>query len=225
MTTAFIAHAECAKHDMGAHHPECPARLGAIDDQLIASGVGQFLARYEAPVATDVEITRVHPVEYLQAIRAKSPVSGTVHLDPDTAMNPHSLSAALHAAGAGVLATDLVMKGEVENAFCSVRPPGHHATRSRSMGFCIFNNVAIAARHAIHAHGIERVVLRDVVNAFDAVHIPRRYRVKGGDAPWVPLLAEPRTQCFQHLVRAPQRRGGGYRHHGPIWYSGNRLGC
>ena len=166
MTTAFIAHAECAKHDMGAHHPECPARLAAIDDQLIASGVGQFLARYEAPVATDVEITRVHPVEYLQAIRAKSPVSGTVHLDPDTAMNPHSLSAALHAAGAGVLATDLVMKGEVENAFCSVRPPGHHATRSRSMGFCIFNNVAIAARHAIHVHGIERVAIID----FDVHH-------------------------------------------------------
>ncbi len=166
MTTAFIAHAECFKHDMGAHHPECPARLTAIDDQLIASGIGQYLARFEAPTATDAEIARVHPVEYLQAIREAAPASGTVHLDPDTAMNRHSLAAALRAAGAGVLATDLVMKGEVENAFCSVRPPGHHATRSRPMGFCIFNNVAIAARHAIRAHGIERLAIID----FDVHH-------------------------------------------------------
>ena len=166
MTTAFITHADCLKHDMGAHHPECPQRLGAIEDQLIASGVGQFLSRYEAPLATDAEIARVHPLEYVRAIRAAAPASGTVHLDPDTAMNPHSLSAALRAAGAGVLATDLVMKGEVENAFCSVRPPGHHAMRARSMGFCIFNNIAIAARHAIHAHGIERVAIID----FDVHH-------------------------------------------------------
>lgn len=166
MTTAFIAHAECTRHDMGAHHPECPARLAAIDDQLIASGIGQYLAHYEAPAATDEQIARVHPVEYVRAIREASPASGTIHLDPDTAMNPHSLAAALHAAGAGVLATDLVMRGEVENAFCSVRPPGHHATRTRPMGFCIFNNVAVAARHAIHVHGIERVAIID----FDVHH-------------------------------------------------------
>lgn len=166
MTTAFIAHNACTLHDMGAHHPECPARLAAIDDQLIASGIGQHLARFEAPAATDAQIMRVHPREYVQAIRETAPACGTVHLDPDTAMNPHSLAAALHAAGAGVLATDLVMQGEVENAFCSVRPPGHHATRDRSMGFCIFNNVAVAARHAIHAHGIERVAIID----FDVHH-------------------------------------------------------
>ena len=166
MTTAFITHGECAKHDMGAHHPECPARLAAIEDQAISSGIAQYLARYEAPLATDDQIARVHPAEYVRAIRDASPRSGTVHLDPDTAMNPHSLNAALHAAGAGVLATDLVMKGEVENAFCSVRPPGHHATRTRPMGFCIFNNIAIAARHAIHAHGIERVAIID----FDVHH-------------------------------------------------------
>jgi len=166
MTTAFITHGECAKHDMGAHHPECPARLSAIEDQAISSGIAQYLARYEAPLATDAQIARAHPAEYVRAIREASPKSGTVHLDPDTAMNPHSLNAALHAAGAGVLATDLVMKGEVENAFCSVRPPGHHATRTRPMGFCIFNNVAIAARHAIHAHGVERVAIVD----FDVHH-------------------------------------------------------
>ena len=166
MTTAFITHADCAKHDMGAHHPECPARLAAIEDQMIASGIGQVLSRYDAPLASDAQIERVHPAEYVSAIREAAPKSGTVHLDPDTAMNPHSLNAALHAAGAGILATDLVMKGEVENAFCSVRPPGHHATRAKPMGFCIFNNIAIAARHAIDAHGVKRVAIID----FDVHH-------------------------------------------------------
>ena len=166
MTTAFITHADCAKHDMGAHHPECPARLAAIEDQMIASGIGQVLSRYDAPLASDAQIERVHPAEYVSAIREAAPKSGTVHLDPDTAMNPHSLNAALHAAGAGILATDLVMKGEVENAFCSVRPPGHHATRAKPMGFCIFNNIAIAARHAIDAHAVKRVAIID----FDVHH-------------------------------------------------------
>ena len=133
---------------------------------MIASGIGQVLSRYDAPLASDAQIERVHPAEYVSAIREAAPLSGTVHLDPDTAMNPHSLNAALHAAGAGILATDLVMKGEVENAFCSVRPPGHHATRAKPMGFCIFNNIAIAARHAIDAHGVKRVAIID----FDVHH-------------------------------------------------------
>jgi len=151
---------------MGAGHPERAERLTAIEDQLIASGVEQFLRRYDAPLATDEQLARVHPMEYVQAIRQVAPEEGTVHLDPDTAMNPHSLDAALRAAGAAVLATDLVMRGEVENAFCSVRPPGHHACRARPMGFCIFNNVAVAARHAIHAHGVKRVAIVD----FDVHH-------------------------------------------------------
>jgi acetoin utilization deacetylase AcuC-like enzyme len=166
MATAFISHPDCLKHEMGAWHPERPERLTAIEDQLIASGVGQHLARYEAPLASDEELARVHPLEYVRAIRDAAPAEGTVHLDPDTAMNPHSLRAALRAAGAAVLATDLVMRGEADTAFCSVRPPGHHACRARPMGFCIFNNVAVAARHALHAHGLERVAIID----FDVHH-------------------------------------------------------
>jgi acetoin utilization deacetylase AcuC-like enzyme len=166
MTTAFITHAECLKHDMGAHHPERPARLTAIEDQLIASGVGQYLTRYEAPLATDEQLARVHPLDYVRAIRDAAPHSGTVHLDPDTAMNPWTLQAALRAAGAAVLAVDLVLEKKVSSAFCAVRPPGHHACRARPMGFCIFNNVAVAARHAQHAHGLERVAIID----FDVHH-------------------------------------------------------
>jgi len=166
MPCAVITHPDCLKHDMGRHHPERPERLGAIEDQLLASGVGQHLTRYEAPLATDEQLARVHPIEYVRAIREAAPQAGTVHLDPDTAMNPFTLQAALRAAGAAVLATDLVLEKKVSSAFCAVRPPGHHACRARPMGFCIFNNVAVAARHAVEAHGLERVAIVD----FDVHH-------------------------------------------------------
>lgn len=166
MATAFITHDDCLKHDMGAHHPERPARLSAIRDQLLSSGLDPLLVHHEAPLATDAQLALAHPIEFVRAIREVAPARGTVHLDPDTAMNPHTLDAALRAAGAAVLATDLVMKGEVDNAFCAVRPPGHHACRARSMGFCIFNNVAVGARHAIKAHGLSRVAIVD----FDVHH-------------------------------------------------------
>jgi acetoin utilization deacetylase AcuC-like enzyme len=166
MSAAFITHLECLKHEMGAHHPEQPARLSAIEDQLIASGVAPYVARYEAPLATDEQLARVHPIEYIRAIRELAPKQGTVHLDPDTAMNPWSLQAALRAAGAAVLAVDLTLSGKATTAFCAVRPPGHHACRARSMGFCIFNNVAVAARHALRVHGLERVAIID----FDVHH-------------------------------------------------------
>ena len=166
MHTAFISHPDCLKHDMGAGHPEQPARLAAIEDQLIASGIADYLQRYEAPLASDEQLARVHPLQYVRAIRETAPESGTVHLDPDTAMNAFTLNAALRAAGAGVFAVDLIFRNEIQNAFCGVRPPGHHALRARPMGFCIFNNVAVAARHAVHAHGLERIAIID----FDVHH-------------------------------------------------------
>ena len=166
MATAFITHGDCMKHDMGAYHPESPARLAAIDDQLIASGIAPYLAHHEAPLATVEQLARVHPNEYIEAIRRARPARGIVHLDPDTAMNSSTWDAALRAAGAAVLATDLVAGGAAESAFCSVRPPGHHATRTRAMGFCIFNNVAVGAMHALRAHALERVAIID----FDVHH-------------------------------------------------------
>ena len=151
---------------MGAGHPERPQRLTAVEEEITAEALEAHLARYAAPLATDEQLVRVHPPDYVSAIRAAAPERGTVHLDPDTAMNPYTLNAALRAAGAAALAVDLVVEKKHAAAFCNVRPPGHHACRTRPMGFCIFNNVAVAAKHAIEAHGLERVAIID----FDVHH-------------------------------------------------------
>jgi len=153
-------------HDMGSHHPECPARVAAIEDYLLATGLLLHLVDVEAPPATREQLLRVHDPDYVDAIEASVPERGLIHLDPDTAMNPHSYHAALRAAGAVIKATDMVMGGEVENAFCNVRPPGHHAGRARAMGFCFFNNIAVGAAHALEKHGLERVAIAD----FDVHH-------------------------------------------------------
>ncbi len=166
MTTAYISHPACLLHDMGRGHPECPARIKAIEDQLIASQLFPLLQHHEAPRATREQLERVHGGAYIDAIEAEQPQAGLTMLDPDTWMNPHSWEAALRAAGAAVLATDLVMQGRAENAFCNVRPPGHHATRSHAMGFCFFNNVAVGVAHALEHHGLERAAIVD----FDVHH-------------------------------------------------------
>jgi acetoin utilization deacetylase AcuC-like enzyme len=166
MHTAYITHPACLKHDMGADHPECPARLHAVEDQLIASGLLPFLDRHDAPQASKEQLARVHERAYIEQIFAQAPSAGLVYLDPDTAMNSHSLEAALRAAGAAVMATDMVISGQVENAFCNIRPPGHHAGRRSAAGFCIFNNVAVAVAHALERHGLQRVAIAD----FDVHH-------------------------------------------------------
>ncbi|BBE51707.1 Histone deacetylase-like amidohydrolase [Ferriphaselus amnicola] len=166
MQTAYISHPLCLKHDMGIHHPECPARIHAIEDQLIASGLMDYLQHHDAPEATREQLLHVHDAAHLDHVAATSPAQGIVHIDGDTAMNPYTYQAALRAAGAAVLAVDLVMTGKVENAFCGVRPPGHHAERARAMGFCLFNNVAVGAAHALEHHGLKRVAIAD----FDVHH-------------------------------------------------------
>jgi acetoin utilization deacetylase AcuC-like enzyme len=146
---------------MGAGHPEQPARLDAIEEMLHARQLHDFLVHREAPRATVEQLARVHPRGYVEQLGSLSPAEGLARLDPDTAMCPDTFEAALRAAGANVLATDLVLGGEVRRAFCSVRPPGHHAERAQAMGFCFFNNVAVGAAHALGAHGLERVAILD----------------------------------------------------------------
>ena len=165
-STAFITHRDCHLHDVGSYHPESPERLSAISDHLIAQGIDHYFVHYEAPLATFEQLMRVHSAAHLEHLKRSSPDLGVVHIDPDTAMNPHTWHAALRAAGAGVMAVDLVMAGEVQNAFCAVRPPGHHAERSNAMGFCFFNNIAVAAKHALKVHGLTRVAIVD----FDVHH-------------------------------------------------------
>ncbi|MCR4376464.1 MAG: histone deacetylase family protein [Rhodospirillales bacterium] len=166
MPIVVISHPACKLHDMGSLHPECPARLDAIEDQLISSGLSYVLGRREAPQATREELERVHDPAYIDHVFAVSPSSGLAALDGDTSMGPHSLEAALRAAGAVVCGVDLVMNQEASAVFCAVRPPGHHAERGRAMGFCIFNNVAIGAAYALDVKGLERVAIVD----FDVHH-------------------------------------------------------
>ena len=170
MTTAYYTHADCMRHEMGSWHPECPERLQAIDDQLIASRISDFLEHREAPQAQESDLARVHTSDAIYRIRENCPSEKSDYshfpLDADTSLNAYTWRASLRAAGAAVAATDAVIDGEVENAFCSIRPPGHHATPAEAMGFCMFNNVAVAAKHALEVRGLKRVAVVD----FDVHH-------------------------------------------------------
>ncbi|WP_406828749.1 histone deacetylase family protein [Microbulbifer sp. ARAS458-1] len=165
-TVGFFSDPACNRHDMDEEHPESPARLDAIQDQLLSSGMEYVLRFFDAPQATREQLERVHTPEYVASIFDRAPSEGIEALDEDTRMNPHTLAAVLHAAGSGVDAVDRVIAGEINSAFCAVRPPGHHAERNKAMGFCFFNNIAIAAAHARKAHGLERVAILD----FDVHH-------------------------------------------------------
>ena len=173
--TGYFTHPDCSKHEMGAGHPECPERLGAIEDRLLITGLDMALTRREAAPASLVDIELAHDRRHVAALRGLHDMlcedmaaGGPSHsaLDTDTSINAYTWDAALRSAGAAIAATDAVMAGELENAFCATRPPGHHACRDKAMGFCFFNNVAIAAKYAVERHGLQRVAIVD----FDVHH-------------------------------------------------------
>ncbi|NOT13994.1 MAG: histone deacetylase family protein [Methylotenera sp.] len=151
---------------MGAQHPEQPARMLAVEQALYDAGLLQKMRRFDAPKASKAQLARVHSRAYIERIFKQSPSAGLVQLDADTAMNPYSLEAALRASGAAALGVDLVMTQQAAHVFCNTRPPGHHAGRESSAGFCIFNHVAVAAAHAIAQYGLQRVAIAD----FDVHH-------------------------------------------------------
>jgi acetoin utilization deacetylase AcuC-like enzyme len=167
MSTAIYSHPDCSRHEMGDWHPESPARLQAIEDQLILARLSDLVERCSGPLADEAEILRNHSRAMLDLVRENLPGAGEHYpLDGDTLLCKDSYQAARRAAGLAIAATDAVIAGSMDNAFCAIRPPGHHARPSEPMGFCLFNNVAIAARHAMEVHGLERVAIVD----FDVHH-------------------------------------------------------
>jgi len=166
VSVVLLSHPDCALHEMGAHHPESPARLRAVLDAFDDTRLAARLTEHEAPAATAEQLARVHHEAHIDLVNESAPESDYAYLDPDTSMNSKSLSASLRAAGAVVRATQLVMEEGAGRAFCAVRPPGHHATRDRAMGFCVFNNVAVGAAHALEHYGLARIAILD----FDVHH-------------------------------------------------------
>ena len=166
MPTAYFTHTSCQKHDTGDGHPETGARLHAIEDRLISTGLRDVLRYFDAPEVTAEQLLRVHTLEHVERVASMISYEGYERLDPDTVVSPDSLLAAYRAAGAVVAAVDLVVSGEMDSAFCGVRPPGHHAESYRAMGFCLFNNIAVGAAHALEQHRLSRVAILD----FDVHH-------------------------------------------------------
>ncbi len=218
MLAAYITHPDCARHEMGAHHPECPERLSAINDMLLTKGLLDYMHHYEAPLATVEQLAHAHCTLYINEIINASPTEGYHRLDPDTEMNPFTVRAALRAAGAVVEATNLVASGEVPTAFCNIRPPGHHAERSAAMGFCFFNNAAVGIRHALTEHGMQRIALID----FDVHHGNGSEDIFQGDERVMmcsifeeglyPLCEATKPVCTPNMVNIglPKRTGGNH---------------
>jgi acetoin utilization deacetylase AcuC-like enzyme len=195
--TGYFTHSDCRKHEMGQGHPECPQRLDAIEDRLLVSGLDMALTRLDPPLAAPHDLELAHDRMHIAALRGladqlvddiKSGGPEHAQIDPDTSMNQHTWQAALRSAGAALAATEAVLNGELDNAFCAVRPPGHHACYSRAMGFCFFNNVALAARFAVERHGLERVAVVD----FDVHHGNGTEDILSGDDRFL------MTGIFQH---------------------------
>ena len=221
--TGYFTHKDCWKHEMGPGHPECPERLDAIEDWLLALGIKDALDCREAPEAPMVDIALAHDRMMIASLRGLSDqladdisAGGPTHaqIDPDTSLNVYTWNAALRAAGAALAATDSVIAGEMENAFCAVRPPGHHACRAKAMGFCFFNNVAIAARYALERHGLKRVAIVD----FDVHHGNGTEDILAGDDrvlmvsffqhPLFPFSgAEPSAKNMVNLPVPPYTKG------------------
>jgi len=177
MNLALITHPECLQHSNGPHHPENAGRIEAIQDHLIATGLDPWLVHLYAPLATREDLLLAHEARLVDRLFEVAPSAGMIEIDGDTAMNPHTLPAALRAAGSGMQAVDWVLESPGRRAFCAIRPPGHHAGRARPAGFCLFNNVAIAALHALERHGLERVAIVD----FDVHHGDGTEDIVAGD--------------------------------------------
>jgi acetoin utilization deacetylase AcuC-like enzyme len=214
VTTLLFSHPACIEHDPGDFHPESPARLRAVLSALEAEEFA-LLERRQAPRAEIEDIARVHPRDFVEAVLAAVPKEGHVGVDPDTILCPASGEAALRAAGAVVAAVDAVVKGEAKNAFCAVRPPGHHAEPDRAMGFCLFNNVAVGAARARAIHGLERVAVVD----FDVHHGNGTQAMFERDAalfyasthqyPLYPGTGAVGERGVGNIVNAPLRPGSG----------------
>lgn len=210
----LYTHPACLGHDPGIGHPESPARLRAVlkvlDDPRFSA-----LERVEAPRVTREQLLRVHTPEYVDHIFASAPGGGHARLDPDTVMSPGSLEAALRAAGAACAAVDAVLASVTRHAFCAVRPPGHHATRDEAMGFCLFNNVALAAARALETHGLERVAIVD----FDVHHgngtqdifwhEPRVLFASSHEMPLYPGSGNPDERGAGNILNRPMSAGDG----------------
>ncbi|WP_293763069.1 histone deacetylase family protein [uncultured Aquitalea sp.] len=213
--TAYVTHSDCLQHNMGVGHPECPERLIAIRDQLMAGQIYDSLHEVDAPEVTEQQLARVHPPRYVEYIEACAPSVGTFRVDPDTAMGPGTLKAARRSAGAVVKAVELVCEDKAPNAFCAIRPPGHHAEADKAMGFCFFNNVAVGVAHALSTYKFERIAVID----FDVHHgngtenifhdDPRVMMVSIFQHPFYPYCGD--APAGANMVNVPMKAGSGGR--------------
>lgn len=218
----LYTHSVCLQHDPGPGHAESPARLRAVLQALDQDRFA-IVDRVEAPQATREQLLRVHTAAHVDRILAIAPESGTVRLDEDTLMSPASAEAGLRAAGAVIAAVDAVMQGTVSHAFCAVRPPGHHATPDTAMGFCLFNNIAVGAAHAIAAHGLKRVAIAD----FDVHHgngtqdifqrEPRVLFISSHQSPLYPGTGREDEHGAGNIINAPLSPGDGSYEFRELW--------